>query len=80
MFLLCNCNVTYVKMVVSASHSLLQTKATEFSGIQSTSRFKTRVDYIYLNQKFGNFFRIHRVTQVDTEASDHNIVISEMTY
>lgn len=57
-----------------------KTKAAEFSGIQSTSRFKTRVDYVYLNQKFGNFFRIHRVTQVDTEASDHNIVISEMTY
>ncbi|TRY75701.1 hypothetical protein TCAL_12123 [Tigriopus californicus] len=57
-----------------------KTKVTEFSGILSTCRFKTRVDYIYLNKKFDDFFRIHNFTQRDVQASDHNIVISEVTY
>ena len=46
---------------------------------RTTSRFDTRVDYIFSSETFNNQWLLAQLKHVPCDASDHSLVVAEFT-
>lgn len=52
-----------------------EAQRTAFRGPLHTSRFHTRIDYVFLNEELADMVQVVEYEHVESDVSDHNMVV-----